>query len=128
MKTEQSTERPCPCLSVVQGHVGDIGETVRTAIPFQRVSTTTYPNRRGIPSKIMEERTAVRKRMALELAHPNAVGIDIGSASHYVAVPPNRDDQPAREFKTFTEDLEQLADWPAVLNSNSAVVMPQETQ
>jgi hypothetical protein len=28
-----------------------------------------------------------------------------------VAVPPDRDDQPVREFKSFTEDLEQLADW-----------------
>ena len=54
---------------------------------------------------------SVRKRMALELAHPNAAGIDIGSASHYVAVPPDRDDQPVREFKSFTDDLEQLADW-----------------
>ena len=28
-------------------------------------------------------------------AHPNAAGIDIGSASHFVAVPPDRDDQPS---------------------------------
>lgn len=49
--------------------------------------------------------------MVLELAHPNAAGIDIGSASHFVAVPPDRDDEPVREFKSFTEDLERLADW-----------------
>jgi transposase len=104
-------ERPCPCLSVVLGHVGDIGETVRTVIPFERVSTATYPSRRGNPTPMMEEGMAARKRMALELAHPNAAGIDIGSASHYVAVPPDRDDDPVREFKSFTEDLEQLADW-----------------
>ncbi len=35
---------------------------------------------------------AHRKRTALELAHPNAVGIDIGSASHFVAVLPDRDE------------------------------------
>lgn len=55
---------------------------------------------------------AVRNRaVKFELAHPNAAGIDIGSASHFVAVPPDRDDQPVREFKSFTEDLERLADW-----------------
>jgi hypothetical protein len=52
---------------------------------------------------------AQRKRAVLELAHPNAAGIDIGSASHFVAVSPDRDDESVREFKSFTEDLEELA-------------------
>lgn len=56
---------------------------------------------------------ARRKRAVVELAHPNAAGIDIGSASHYVAVPADRDREPVREFKSFTEDLERLADWLA---------------
>jgi transposase len=47
----------------------------------------------------------------LVLTHPNAAGIDIGSASHFVAVPPDRDDEPVREFRSFTAELEQLADW-----------------
>jgi len=98
-------------MSVVRGHVGDIGEIVKAIIPFERVSTTTYPSWRGIPTEMMEEDMAVRKRTALELAHPNAAGIDIGSASHFIAVPADRDDQPVREFKSFTEDLEQAADW-----------------
>ncbi|MGC4075893.1 MAG: IS110 family transposase [Rubrivivax sp.] len=50
-------------------------------------------------------------RSALRLTHPNAAGIDIGSASHYVAVPPDRDDEPVREFASFTGDLLRLADW-----------------
>lgn len=54
---------------------------------------------------------ARRKRAVVELAHPNAAGIDIGSASHYVAVPADRDGEPVREFKSFTEDMERLADW-----------------
>jgi transposase len=45
------------------------------------------------------------------LTHPNAAGIDIGSASHYVAVPADRDDEPVREFASFTADLHRLADW-----------------
>lgn len=47
----------------------------------------------------------------LEVTNPNAAGIDIGSASHYVAVPADRDDEPVREFKSFTVDVHKLADW-----------------
>ena len=53
----------------------------------------------------------VKTRQALSLTHPNAAGIDIGSASHFVAVPPERDDEPVREFPSFTADLERMADW-----------------
>lgn len=52
-----------------------------------------------------------KSRQALSLTHPNAAGIDIGSASHFVAVPPDRDDEPVREFRSFTADLNSLADW-----------------
>lgn len=55
-----------------------------------------------------------RSRPALTLTHPNAAGIDIGSASHVVAVPPDRDDEPVREFTSFTVDLNALADWLTV--------------
>jgi len=54
---------------------------------------------------------AQRTRLKLDIANPNAAGIDVGSASHFVAVPPDREDEPVREFKSFTEDLERLADW-----------------
>jgi hypothetical protein len=52
-----------------------------------------------------------KSRAALTITHPNAAGIDIGSASHYVAVPPDRDDEPVREFPSFTVDLNAIADW-----------------
>ncbi len=100
-----------PFFSVVMGHVGDIGESVATGIPFERVSTTTYLNQRDIPIEIMEDVIAKFKQSKLELIHPNAAGIDIGSASHFVAVPPDRDNKPVREFKSFTADLNGLADW-----------------
>jgi transposase len=47
----------------------------------------------------------------LTITHPNAAGIDIGSSSHFVAVPPDRTDEPVREFPSFTVDLGALADW-----------------
>ena len=52
-----------------------------------------------------------QSRAALSITHPNAAGIDIGSAAHYVAVPPDRDDEPVREFASFTVDLNAIADW-----------------
>lgn len=64
---------------------------------------------------MMEDVMAHRKRptteSAITLTHPNAAGIDIGGASHFVAVPPDRDDEPVREFACFTADLHRLADW-----------------
>src|SRR5713101_2997999 len=52
-----------------------------------------------------------KSRAALTITHPNAAGIDIGSASHFVAVPPDRDNEPVREFRSFTVDLNAIADW-----------------
>jgi len=49
----------------------------------------------------------------LERIQPDAAGIDCGQNSHFVAVPPERDPQPVREFRTFTTDLQRLADWLA---------------
>jgi transposase len=54
---------------------------------------------------------AQRERRVLERIHLNAAGIDIGSKSHWVAVPEDRDPNPVREFQCFTSDLLALADW-----------------
>jgi transposase len=48
---------------------------------------------------------------AFERLHPDAAGIDCGSAEHFVAVPPDRDPTSVRAFATFTGDLHRLADW-----------------
>jgi len=47
----------------------------------------------------------------LPLLNPHAAGIDVGASEHYVAVPPDRDEQPVRRFGAFTEDLHALAQW-----------------
>ena len=74
----------------------------------------------------MENAMAHRKRpttqAAISLTHPNAVGIDIGSASHFVAVPPDRDDEPVREFQSFTADLHRLADWLDACNVDTVAM------
>ena len=52
-----------------------------------------------------------KSREALTITHPNAAGVDIGSSSHYVAVGTDKDDEPVREFSSFTVDLNAMADW-----------------
>ena len=47
----------------------------------------------------------------LKRINRHAAGIDCGSETHFVAVPPERDEEPVRSFKTFTSDLRRLADW-----------------
>jgi len=51
------------------------------------------------------------RQSIMESINLNAAGIDIGSRSHFVAVPADRDAQPVQEFPSFTPDLERLADW-----------------
>lgn len=47
----------------------------------------------------------------LSIVHPDAAGIDIGGQEHWVAIPPDRDEQPVRCFECFTSDLERMAEW-----------------
>ena len=48
---------------------------------------------------------------AMGVTHPDAAGIDIGSRSHWVAVPADRAEVPVQEFGGFTDQLHRLADW-----------------
>ena len=60
------------------------------------------------------KRRVSNKRLPVQLMeriNANAAGIDCGATHHYVAVPEDRDDEPVRHFKTFTDDLHALADW-----------------
>jgi transposase len=48
---------------------------------------------------------------SMPILFPDTAGIDIGSKSHFVAVPSNRDPNPVREFSTFTADLHKMVNW-----------------
>ena len=48
---------------------------------------------------------------AFPLINPNAAGIDLGSRSHYVAVPDDRDDRAVRQFGCYTAQLQDMAEW-----------------
>lgn len=51
------------------------------------------------------------RRPHMRVLFPNAAGIDVGSAEHWVAVPTDRDPQPVRRFEAFMADLIALAEW-----------------
>lgn len=61
--------------------------------------------------KRRSRRRAPTTRRELNAIELNAAGIDIGAASHFVAVPPGRDVEPVREFSSFTSGLHALAAW-----------------
>ncbi len=67
--------------------------------------------------QVGERRRSQGKRVRLldeqqfAVLNVNAAGIDVGSAEHYVAVPPGRDARPVRKFGCFTADLHRMAQW-----------------
>jgi len=54
---------------------------------------------------------ATRIKKQLEQIIPYAAGIDIGSWEHFVSVPGSLDEEPVRNFGSFTVDLENMAVW-----------------
>lgn len=48
---------------------------------------------------------------SMPILFPDTAGIDIGSKSHFVAVPSDRCVKPVREFATFTGDLLKMVAW-----------------
>ena len=49
------------------------------------------------------------KEISMEIINPHAVGIDVGSRSHWVAI--GQQEQDVREFGVFNQDLFEMADW-----------------
>ena len=58
----------------------------------------------------------------LVIVHAHAAGIDVGSASHFVSVPPDRDEKPVREFGSWTNDLCKMANWMKSCGITSVVM------
>ena len=51
------------------------------------------------------------RKQRLKIVHPKCAGIDIGGREHWVAVDPDRCDEPVRCFSAFTDSLYEMADW-----------------
>ena len=65
------------------------------------------------PVRSNEKKLINKAVLPKHLQHINkmAAGIDIGSKSHFVAVPEGCVDDCVREFQSFTADLNELANW-----------------
>jgi len=79
----------------------------------RRMSTFERLNSGRITRK---QRRELARRVAaadpgLSIVNPHAAGIDVGNASHFAAVPPDRDSTPVREFGFWTADLHKMAAW-----------------
>lgn len=81
----------------------------RTQQPKRRVAsnqqTMNRKQRRELARKIQSD------DISLEVVHPDAAGIDIGNEAHYVAVPPQRDNESVRRFGCTTAELKAMAAW-----------------
>src|SRR5437764_5198589 len=74
------------------------------ALLFLEVAMPARQPRSRIPS--------ASRLKALDVLHPDAAGIDIGSDFHVVALaPPGQGTVEVRSFGACTADLEALADW-----------------
>jgi len=74
----------------------------------------------GLTGKQRQEKKWNAK--ALEIVHPNAAGVDVGGKEHWVAISPERDEEPVRRFGCFTADLEQMAVWLKARGIESVVM------
>lgn len=63
--------------------------------------------------KQIKSKKGKKEPIPKHLEHINqwAAGIDVGSTSHFVAVPEGCDEKTVREFSSFTTGLNELADW-----------------
>ncbi|MEM0942067.1 MAG: IS110 family transposase, partial [Bacteroidota bacterium] len=59
-----------------------------------------------------------KKKISMNVINPNAVGIDIGSRSHYVAI--GQGEKDVKEFGVYAEDLTAIVHW--LLKNNSTTV------
>ncbi len=80
----------------------------------RKMSTFERLNQNG-PINRKQRRELARRVAAadpgLSIVNPHAAGIDVGNASHFAAVPPDRDPLPVREFGFWTADLHKMAEW-----------------
>lgn len=62
-------------------------------------------------AKKQKKSKAVKLPKHLQHINIHAAGIDVGSRSHFVAVPEGTSEPSVREFESFTDDLQRMADW-----------------
>ena len=85
---------------MVKGDVIGTGESTAIDIPYERLSKDDVPeavpfleSEYGMTQEISKpKKPRSRRRQVVEVLNPNAAGIGVGGAAHYVGVPAARDD------------------------------------
>ncbi len=122
----------------MEGAWGDRGRSVTGVFVYTRLAAWPARHRRGVDDGTAQAVTSYErvnpfaavflprtltdtmevsvmagksKKQRLKIIHPNCAGIDIGSREHWVAVDPERCEEPVRCFTAFTDSLYALADW-----------------
>jgi transposase len=62
-------------------------------------------------SLLYKKEVQVRQRKSLQIVHPDAAGLDIGSREIFAAIPSDRAPETVESFGTYTPDLHALRDW-----------------
>jgi transposase len=78
----------------------------------QKTKACPNPTTAPVPRKAASRRSGRRTRW--EIKNPKAAGIDVGSTSHYVAVPPDsvpETESAVRCFGAFTAELHKMVEW-----------------
>jgi hypothetical protein len=66
--------------------------------------------------------TSDKNSEALSIIHSNVAGIDIGSKENWVSVSPEICKENIRQFGSYTEDLENIANWLIECKVTSVVI------
>lgn len=64
----------------------------------------------------------MKKSTTIEVKHPHAAGIDLGSEYHYVAVGKEKTDEPIKVFGTYTQGLKEMVKWLVQLGINTVAM------
>lgn len=75
---------------------------------MSKVTCQKGKTKKGNSAKSKEPKQSV---VHMQVVRPNAAGIDIGDTLHAVAVPPDRDKEPVRQFGAFSCDLQAIVKW-----------------
>lgn len=78
--------------------------------------------RMKLTKKKIKYQEAQNSNNSLPVLFPDTAGIDIGSKSHFVAVPSGSDSNPVREFSTFTADLHKMINWLKECNIKNIIM------
>jgi hypothetical protein len=72
--------------------------------------------------EVMVSKKEPKRNAPLVPLNRRAAGVDIGATFHVVAVSPELDSEPVRSFRSFTADLNAIADWLVGLGVTSVAM------